>query len=80
MPFPLPHHSKKHTVNNLLGNIFYSIYKALVYNAKFAWMPDLTVDHYSSLDFQIVGLLTWNRFFFQLSLSFKIKQKIYQER
>ena len=26
MPFPLPHHSKKHTVNNLLDIIFYSIY------------------------------------------------------
>ena len=26
MPLPLPHHSKKHTVNNLLDNIFYSIY------------------------------------------------------
>ena len=26
VPLPLPHHLKKHTVNNLLDIIFYSIY------------------------------------------------------
>ena len=30
MPLPLPHHSKKHTVTNLLDIIFYSIYLDIV--------------------------------------------------
>ena len=43
MSLLLPYHSKKHTVNNLLNIIFHSIYLTLFYNAKFAWMPDLTI-------------------------------------
>ena len=43
MPLLLPHYLKKHTVNNVLDIIFSSIYYTLFYNARFAWMPDLTI-------------------------------------
>ena len=47
MPLLFPHHSKKHrpTVNNLVEIIFHSIYWTLFYNARFAWIQDLTTGH-----------------------------------
>ena len=50
---PLPHHSKKRTVNSLLHIILFT-FLDIILNARFAWMPDLILGHDSSLDFQIV--------------------------